>query len=58
MDDNQSQEDFKLDPSKFPRRIDLEISEETLGSLERHAARTGRSVTEIASAIISHSIFN
>ena len=56
MDAPQSQVNLKLDPSKFPRRIDLELSEEALRALEKHAAKTRRSVAEIASAIISDSV--
>ena len=43
---------FRLDPKDFPRRIDLEVPEEVLEYLQRISERTGRSVSEIAAAIV------
>ena len=45
--------DWKLDPEKFPKRIDLEVSEEVLYRLQKISLRTGLSITEIASALVS-----
>ena len=43
---------LQLDPKDFPRRIDLEVPEEVLEYLQRISDRTGRSVSEIAAAIV------
>ena len=45
--------DWKLDPEKFPKRIDLEVSEEVLYRLQQISLRTGLSITEIASTLVS-----
>ena len=44
---------YQLNPDSFPRRIDLEVSEEVLAYLQRISDRTGRSIDEIAAAIIA-----
>ena len=46
-------DDWKLDPEKFPKRIDLEVSEEVLSRLQQISLRTGLSITEIASALVA-----
>ena len=45
--------DWKLDPEKFPKRIDLEVSEEVLYRLQKISLRTCLSITEIASALVA-----
>jgi len=45
--------DWKLDPEKFPRRIDLEVSEEVVHRLEQISLRTGLSISEIASSLVA-----
>jgi len=45
--------DWKLDPEKFPKRIDLEVSEEVLYRLQQISLRTGLSIMEIASALVA-----
>lgn len=45
--------DWKLDPEKFPKRIDLEVSEELLDRLQQISLRTGLSITEIASTLVA-----
>jgi hypothetical protein len=44
---------YQFNPDNFPRRIDLEVSEEVLAYLQRISDRTGRSIHEIAAAIIA-----
>ena len=44
---------YQLNPDSFPRRIDLEVSEEVFAYLQRISDRTGRSIDEIAAAIIA-----
>jgi hypothetical protein len=39
---------YKLDPKQFPRRIELELSEETFEAMQKLADATGRSISEIA----------
>ena len=43
---------FRLDPKNFPRRIDVEVPEDVLAYLQRISDRTGRSISEIATAIV------
>ena len=49
---NDDTDRYQLKPDKFPRRLDLEVSEEVLDKLQRISKRTGRSISEIAAAII------
>lgn len=52
VDDLNSIDPFRLDPKYFPKRIDLEVPEEVLAYLQRISDRTGRSISEIAAALI------
>ena len=52
IDDIKNISPFRLDPKDFPRRIDLEVPEDVLEYLQRISARTARSVSEIAAAIV------
>ena len=52
IDESNNVSRFRLDPKDFPRRIDLEVPEEVLECLQRISKRTGRSVSEIAAAIV------
>jgi hypothetical protein len=47
---------WRLDPAKFPKRIDLELTEEVYGHLIAISQRTGRSISEIAVEILGQSI--
>ena len=53
---NNNSDRYQLNPDNFPRRIDLEVSEEVLAYLQRISDRTGRSINEIAAAIIAQSV--
>ena len=50
---NNNSDRYQLNPDCFPRRIDLEVSEEVFACLQRISDRTGRSIDEIAAAIIA-----
>ena len=50
---NNNSDRYQLNPDNFPRRLDLEVSEEVLAYLQRISDRTGRSINEIAAAIIA-----
>ena len=52
IDENKNISRFRLDPKDFPRRIDLDVPEEVLEYLQRISDRTGRSISEIAAAIV------
>ena len=56
VDHNNNSDRYQLNPDSFPRRIDLEVSEEVLAYLQRISDRTGRSINEIAAAIIAQSV--
>ena len=43
---------FRLNPKDFPTRIDLEVPEEVIAYLRRISDRTGRSISEIAAAMV------
>ena len=56
VDHNNNSDSYQLTPDNFPRRMDLEVSEEVLAYLQRISDRTGRSINEIAAAIIAQSV--
>jgi len=56
VDHNNNSDRYKLNPDDFPRRINLEVSEEVLAYLQRISDRSGRSINEIAAAIIAQSV--
>jgi hypothetical protein len=43
---------YRLDPKDVPGRIDLVVPEEVLAYLQRISDRTGRSIREIAGAMV------
>jgi len=43
---------YRLDPKDFPSRIDVEVPAEVLAYLQRISDRTGRSISEIAAAMV------
>jgi len=47
---------WQLDPGEFPRRLDLEVSEEVFSCLQALSAKTGRSISEIATELLSRSV--
>lgn len=44
---------FKLDPAKFPKRIDVFVSERVVDHIQAISARSGRSFSESAAAILA-----
>ena len=52
VDEINSIDPFRFDPKYFPKRIDLEVPEEVVAYLQRISDRTGRSISEIAAALI------
>ena len=52
VDESKDVGQFRLDPNDFPGRIDLEVPEEVLACLQRISDRTGRSISEIAAAMV------
>ena len=52
VDESKDVSRFRLDPKDFPTRIDLEVPEEVLAYLQRISGRTGRSISEIAAAMV------
>jgi hypothetical protein len=57
VDDPQKSVDaWKLDPSRMPRRLDLEVSEEVYEALEVLSRRTGRSIRDLVEDFIAQSI--
>jgi len=46
----------QLDPGEFPRPLDLEVSEEVFSCLQALSTKTGRSISEIATELLSRSV--
>ncbi|WP_396098023.1 ribbon-helix-helix protein, CopG family [Cyanobium sp. T1G-Tous] len=44
---------YRLDPSDFPKRIELELSDEIVEKISAIAGRTGRSFSEVVTDILS-----
>ena len=44
---------FRLDPGKFPRRLDLELEPRLLERLEAMAASSGRSLSDLITDLLS-----
>jgi hypothetical protein len=49
---------WQLNPRQFPRRIDLDLSPDVHAMLERSAAATGRSISEMALELLSRALFS
>lgn len=47
------QDRWQLDPSRFPRRLDLELPVAVLEQLEHLSTSTGYSLAELAASILS-----
>jgi hypothetical protein len=47
---------WRLDPTRFPQRIDLELSGALMDDLERLSASTGRPVRDLAADLLSQVI--
>lgn len=50
---NEDTDRYQLNSNNFVRRLELEVSEEVLAYLQGISDRTGRSINEIAAAIIA-----
>ena len=44
---------FRLNPSKFPKRVEISISERVMEHIQAISARTGRSFSESAAVILA-----
>ena len=53
---NEDTDRYQLNSNDFLRRLGLEVSEEVLAYLQGISDRTGRSINEIAAAIIAQSV--
>ena len=51
---------FRLDPSKFPKSIDIFVSERVVDHIQAMSAKTGRSFSESAAFILAQGakVFN
>lgn len=47
---------FLLDPSRFPRRLDLDLSDQAVERLQRLSASTGRSVSDLAADLLQQAL--
>lgn len=50
---DESSNRYRLDPARFPKRLDLELSEPLLQRLEELAMRSGRSIDDVITEILS-----
>jgi hypothetical protein len=55
-DPQKSVDEWILDPSKMPRRFDLELSEEVYQALEALSSRSGRSIRDLVEDFIAQSV--
>jgi hypothetical protein len=53
LPDDSDPDRYKLDTSKFPRRLDLELDPAALRHLQALAERSGRDLSEVASDLFS-----
>jgi hypothetical protein len=44
---------YRLDPRVFPKRIELELTDEVIEKMSAIAGKTGRSFSEVATDILS-----
>ena len=51
-----NEQSWELDPSKFPKKLDLELSAETMEQLRTAAQRTGRSEDELILEILDQAL--
>ncbi len=51
-----STDPFRLDPDKFPKRLDLDLSEEVYERLLALSRKSGRSIQEIVEQILCASV--
>jgi hypothetical protein len=47
-----SEDRYRIDPSKLPKQLDIDMHPAVLAQLERDAAATGRSVDELILEIL------
>jgi len=52
------QHDWHLNPEQLPKRLDLDLPEETYEKLQQLSSRTGLSIEELASNFLSQVAFN
>ena len=48
--------DWKLDPSRMPRRLDLDLRVEVYTALEAWSQRTGRPICDLAEDLIAQAV--
>jgi len=51
-----NKQSWELDPSKFPKKLDLELSAEAMEQLRTAAQRTGRSEDELILEILDQAL--
>jgi hypothetical protein len=56
MRNQHTKDPFRLDPACFPKRLDLDLSDEAIARIEHRAAQTGRSFSEVVTDLISRSM--
>ena len=47
-----NQDLLRIDPSKLPKKLDIDLSPALIEQLEKHAAATGRSLDELILEIL------
>ena len=55
-DPQKAVDDWKLDPCKMPRRLDLDLSDEVYEALEALTRRTGRPIRDLVEDFIAQSV--
>ena len=49
-----NQDLLRIDPSKLPKKLDIDLSPALIEQLEKHAAATGRLLDELILEILDH----
>jgi hypothetical protein len=53
LPDDSEPDRYRLDPSRFPRRLELDLDPDALRQLEALAERSGRDLSEVAADLFS-----
>jgi predicted DNA-binding protein len=56
MSPDETTTSLRLDPEDFPKRIELELTDEAVEKIKAISQRTGRSFSEVATDILSRAL--
>jgi hypothetical protein len=56
MSPDETKTSLRLDPKDYPKRIELELSDQVLEKIKAISEKTGRSFSEVATDILSRAV--